>query len=250
MPVLNLGQAPDPWLTLAQAREYAPCANIATVSDARLTTAIAIASGVLRELAGGRFGQQVVTVRPNLCTPSCTCIGPARATPDRSTPTCTCDWREGLVLPGHVDRVEEVRLDGAVLAPSTYRLFDDRRLVRLDGSWPCCQRITDANDGQGNFTVRYRLGNAPNDFARWAAAEMACHLALAFVGSEECKLSPHVVSLARQGVNLAMDPGAFFREGRTGLDLVDLFLSTYNPTRQRTRPTIASPDRLPTTRSG
>jgi hypothetical protein len=55
----------------------------------------------------------------------------------------------------------------------------------------------------------------------------------------------------RQGVTISYpDVGALFRDGRTGLYLVDLFLATWNPYNLRMRSRVYNVDRPTVRRAG
>ena len=106
----------------------------------------------------------------------------------------------------------------------------------------CC---SDHSDPALAFSVDFDYGFAPPPAGVRAAADLACQLALscdpATVG--ECKLPQRVTSITRQGVSMVvLDPFDFLEEGRTGVYTVDLFLKTYNPTRNRRPPAVWSPD--------
>jgi hypothetical protein len=79
---------------------------------------------------------------------------------------------------------------------------------------------------------------------------LACEIAKAAAGGD-CKLPAGLQQLVRQGVTISYpDVGELFREGRTGLYLVDMFVTTWNPNRLRTRSRVYSVDRPSVRRTG
>jgi hypothetical protein len=140
--------------------------------------------------------------------------------------------------------ISEVRIDGAVLPPSAYRVDEFRWLVRIDGgSWPCCQDLLadDATD-LDTFAVDVDFGTAPPVSGRRAASILACELAKSCVGAE-CQLPRRVTTITRQGVSMTLlDPFDFLNNGSTGIYEVDLFLKAVNPSGRRRPMAVASPD--------
>lgn len=142
----------------------------------------------------------------------------------------------------------QIKVDGEVLDPSLYRIDDWRYLVRLpdpegvNPGWKCCQSLDLPDTEPDTWSVEYTYGTPPPPAGVAAAKLLACQLALACTGSEDCELPSSITSITRQGVTmLLLNPGEFFG-GRTGLYQVDLFLTTYNPSRGRGPARISTPD--------
>lgn len=86
----------------------------------------------------------------------------------RTAGDCGCESLSTVELPGPVGSIVEVRLDGAVLPRSAYRVMNGNRLVRTDGeNWPACQDMANpgvvvyapiAFDGPGGRVVFTRDG--------------------------------------------------------------------------------------------
>jgi hypothetical protein len=77
-----------------------------------------------------------------------------------------------------------------------------------------------------------------------------CEIVRAAQG-DACALPPGVAQLARQGVTIQFpDVGELFALGRTGLYLVDMFLSTWNPYNLKQRSRVYSVDRPQVRRAG
>lgn len=170
---------------------------------------------------------------------------------------CGCNPLDVVLLPGYPVRdIVEVKIDGAVVDPDTYRLDNRRKLVRMrdpaDPStqlfWPSCQ-LLDLNDDQpGTFSVTYRYGMDPPMLGQEAAMELACELHKACSNSIECNLPGGATRIVRQGVTI--ERSVFTRWGqiqgvwRTGLTRVDAFLNSFNRTGMTRRPVTWSPDAL------
>jgi hypothetical protein len=128
-----------------------------------------------------------------------------------------------------------VKIDGAVVDPSGYRLDGKRWLVRLadaDGTirfWPGCQRLDLDDTEPGTWSVTYVYGAAPPASAVSAAAQLACELWKACPGNTgECQIPTGTVRLTRQGVTVErVTLATFLSSGQTGLVLVDAFLAAY-----------------------
>jgi len=260
----RIGPCAD-WTTLADVRACDCLEDPPT--DAQISDAIIMASEVLFELSGRRFsGACAQTVRPCAQTVggsayayhglasfdgaigwlpswgSCSCSG---------ADSCSCQTIPQIDL-GNVPivTVDEVRIDGVVLAPTAYRVDEYRWLVRTDGeTWPCCQDMLadDATDPD-TFAVDFTFGNAPPLVGKRAAEVLACELAKSCAGGE-CRLPKRVTSITRQGLTtVVLDPFDFLTNGSTGIYDVDLFIKTYNPTGRRRPMSVASPDVGPSVR--
>jgi hypothetical protein len=148
---------------------------------------------------------------------------------------CTVDelWLDPYVP---VQSIEEIRIDGAVLAASGYALYDHEFVVRLDGGvWPTTQRLDLADTEVGTWAIDLTWGASPPPDGVLAAAALAAELALAYnPAAGSCALPERIQSVTRQGVTyLISDPQEFLNDGRVGIPLVDLFLRSVNPERRR-----------------
>lgn len=125
----------------------------------------------------------------------------------------------------------------AAVDPSLWELRNGRQLDRLDvhgkrTGWP---RV--------DFTIGYTYGQSPPVGGVTAAITLGVQIALACVGSKDCRLPKRVTSITRQGVTMAiLDPMEFITKGQTGLPDVDLWIASVNPNGARRRPAIWSPD--------
>lgn len=171
-----------------------------------------------------------------------------------STP-CGCSHLDRILLSGYpVKEITQVKIDGVVVDPDTYRLDGWRWLVRVRDpaepdtwlTWPSCQALDLPDTEDGTFAVTYRYGQDPPLVGVDAAAELGCELYKACnSGAGECKLPSGTTRVIRQGV--VIERLAFSAWGlqdgiwRTGLPRVDTFLNAYNPQKLRRRPAFWSP---------
>lgn len=248
----------SPWIT---GDDVADCCNVETTSGALFDAVAQQASDLLFEISGrlyaGECGPR--TVRPG-CD-SCWCgyqilsrgyvIGPW----DYGYPLMLCDCCLIACSPSLVKlagvpvrEIEEVLIDGDVVDPTTYRIFNDRYLQRLDnGRWPHAQNLTLPDTEDHTFSISYTYGADPPALGVSAAAQIACEMFKACDNATTgaCALPTGVTRITRQGITI--DKLAFtswgYREGRwaTGLALVDAFLGTVNPSGLQRRPVFWAP---------
>lgn len=242
--------------------------EVSTLNPAVTGVAVSMATETLYSLTGMRFGLCEVTLRP--CRDGCSDgsfyddFGPpwtARSWPQPALigglwfnltcgscgGNCSCSRVSELRLPAPVYDITEVVVDGEVLASSAYRLDNNRLLVRTDGGeWPRCNDLS-VDSGPGTWSVTARFGEPLPQGAALAMGELACQFAKAADG-QDCRLPAGVQQLVRQGVTISYpDVGELFRQGRTGLYLVDAFIATWNPNGLRERSRVYRVD-APTVR--
>lgn len=217
-----------------------PCTDFGVDPDA-VDVGLGLASEILFNLTGQRWqGVCTETLRP--CSRFCQC-----------TSGCGCGWLDELILPGYpVTAVSQVKIDGVVVDPTTYRLDNHSRLVRLSGpngqvpgQWPACQRMERATTEVDTWSVTYSFGALPPAGGVQAAVALGCQIALACqpVGSDACnacRLPRRVQTIVRQGVSMTiLDPLTIFGDGLVGLPEVDLWLSSVRLGDARRFPAIA-----------
>lgn len=152
---------------------------------------------------------------------------------------CSCSYVPEVVLPA-AGVVYEVRIDGAVLDPSAWRVDDGVRLLRLDGGqWPKCQDMAAAPDAEGSFVVVWKEGSRADGVVAWAAGLLAVEYAKSCMGLA-CELPDGVTSVTRQGVSWEVST-SIFDEGLTGIREVDTVVRIYNPNGLRTPPRVWTP---------
>lgn len=196
------------------------------------------ASSILYSLSGSRWrGECSAEVRP--------CGEARRASAGRSwwpgeragtVAACSCSARglcgcesASLVDLGRgVLGVDMVIVDGVALDPSEYELIDGRFLAGREGRvWPCCQDMTIPAGEPGSWSVALRFGEDPPRAGKIAAAALACEFVKGSLGLP-CQLPKRATSVSRQGVSVTVgiDPLQLFAEGGTGVDVVDMWLSS------------------------
>lgn len=139
-----------------------------------------------------------------------------------------------IALPGPVAGVTEIRINGAVLDSSNYRVEDGKWLVRMGGgSWPCDE----------DFTVTYLNSHPVDEMGSHAAGVMAAEWLklLTTDGKKNCRLSASATSVSRQGITMELTTG-MFPEGVTGIPEIDAYLMLFNPFGVKVAPRVYSPD--------
>lgn len=188
-----------------------PCDCEPTPSEAQLDAAALI----IDSLTGSRYGLCEVTVLP--------CV-------ERrcQRTVCDCCHLEEIWLPGPVDSIVEVQVDGVIVDSEVgYRVDDHRWLVRIDGdTWPTCPTP---------FQVTYLRGTPVPAGGQAMVADLACELAKAACDDKTCRLPRRITGLSRQGVTVTFEQFA----GRTGLYEVDTWIDAVN---QLFTPRVSSVD--------
>lgn len=265
----------SPWITGADVAACGPDDLGVGTDVALLDDAAYDASYILWELAGRKFpGVCTATVRP--CRERCTCwglsggiVGPVGPWPmwgwgydsivgywnwySVDGQRCGCGSDEMILLAGFpVLEILEVKIAGDVVDPATYQLVDRRKLVRLDEVgppvvkryWPRCQNVHLPDTAPGTWSVTYTWGGMPPPLGRMAAAQLARELWKACQG-QACALPSKVTKVVRQGVTYErVTPlASMLRKGATGLNVVDSFIATVNPSGKRRASLVWSPDR-------
>lgn len=240
---------------------YGPCGDWLTADDvadccssfeggtdtSELEAWVGPAQDAMFVLSGGRFTGLCgpVTTRP--CS-NCECpsfqrwrytdgsigivptwMGEAWSWPGRSGCNCGC-VPEVWLGRSDIQGIAQVKIDGAVIAPSSYRLDRRSQLVRTDGlQWPSCQDVWRDDDEEGTFSVSYWYGEEPPDLAVSAAAALACQLWAACNNAGRCKLPKGTQQVIRGGTVIQL--GGLLAEslkaGATGILAIDTFIAAY-----------------------
>jgi hypothetical protein len=150
---------------------------------------------------------------------------------------------QALVFEKPVESIVAIEIDGKALAPSAYRVDDNRLLVRQDGeTWPYCQNMSRPLGEVDTWAVTVQTGTPVPAGGQLAAGKLACELAKAANGAEKCELPQRWQTVTRQGVTIsaAIDLFQGLDEGKTGIWLIDSWVASVN------KPdigfSIASPD--------
>ena len=157
---------------------------------------------------------------------------------------CGCDALSQVRLPGPIDSVTKVLVDGVELQAAAYRVDNRTRVARTDGErWPVCQDLGKPTSEPGTWAITYLRGTPVPKGGEIAAAVLACEMAKALEG-RECELPERVANVVREGVSMTiLDAFEGLEAGRTGLWLVDSWVASVTKTRRRAR--VLSPDTLP-----
>lgn len=108
--------------------------------------------------------------------------------------------------------------------------------------WPTCQDLTLADTEDDTFSITVTYGRTPPTLVKMATATLACEFIKACVG-QPCQLPQRIQSISRQGVTVGfLDPMDFIQQGRTGIYLVDLAISKFNPKGLLKQASVYSPD--------
>lgn len=261
--------------------DFGPCdpwpvrwvCDVSAESPAATRIAVESATRILWALTGRQFGTCTTTLRP--CRQDCTESWPHGGWDMWGLPTtygygyldgmywyplgcggcnsgsCGCERVAETRLPDVVSSVTQVKIDGAVLSPSAYRVDNNRLLVRTDGQqWPRCNNLNKNDTDTGTWSVTAVYGQDVPEGGKLAAGELACEILKAMRG-EDCRLPAGVTQLVRQGVTISVpDFGDILMHGRTGLYLCDMFIMSENPGHLRQRGRVYSVDHPTQRRAG
>lgn len=228
----------------------------ATLTAEQQAGATAVATQVIWAATGRQFGSCPVTVRPcgnNNCddmiggwwwvngvfTPyilgdewfNCACPG-----------ICSCGASCKVMLPGPIESVTQVAVNGAIIDPAAYRVDDGIWLVRTDGDcWPESQNF-DVDSGDNTFFVSYNRGTPVPAALAAVAGSYACEWAKGCQGSD-CKLPSRIVTLTRQDVIYEFQNiDELLSAGLTGVPEWDIVIRSYNPYGATQRYRVFSPE--------
>lgn len=220
--------------------------------------AVEIATDMLWRRTAGRYGLCPELVRPcrRACTPDAhgtgflfdprgSVLNPYQDEHGRwlnfgcgcADSSCSCKPLCSLRLPGPVNTVVEVRIDGDVIPADQYTL--NRRsgyaeLIRVGGTsgpcWPTCQDLEQPITAPDTFSVLYLRGKAVPVAGMRALGSLASEIYKQCTGAANCRLPDRVKTVTREGITYDMfDPGEWLDQGLTGLRDVDTWLRSVNP---------------------
>lgn len=157
---------------------------------------------------------------------------------------CQCDAKS-IPLPGPIAEILSITIDGETLSPESYRVDSGYLLVRLDGgTWPLTQDMSALSGDLGSFVVTYYQGSAPDNLVEYAAGVLAREFLVSIEkGASKCRLPSKVTAVTRQGVTYDLEL-TMFDNGSTGINEVDMVISTYNPYKLKTQSRFVSVDSL------
>jgi hypothetical protein len=257
------GEGPcTPWIT---GDDVLACCSVESSSGVTFDEVAASAQSLLFELSGRHFSGLCAAENVRPCRDNCSCFpfqrlayasggsrllwtGSYWGWGGNGSANCGCGCLSQVKLSGYpVQEITEVKIDGEIVPPSEYRLDEKRYLTRMnDTFWPSCQDLSLPDTEDGTFSVSYVYGTEPPAVAVSAAAQLACELYKECAG-EVCAMPRGATRITRQGIvieKLAFTNWAFReRTWRTGMPLVDAFLSAYNPAGIMRRPVFWAPGR-------
>jgi hypothetical protein len=130
------------------------------------------ASDALAQITSLPVGRCTTVYRP--CLDRCHYVG------------CGCGCApNGIPLPGVAPTVTAVKIDGAVISPTTYTVLKTsggiRSLERFlptgaPDTWPATQSLRLPDTAPGTFSITVESGNHPDPIMRLAAAEIGCDI--------------------------------------------------------------------------
>lgn len=153
-----------------------------------------------------------------------------------------------LPLPGPIQTVSEVMVDGVVVPDTAYIIIGKRRVQRIDGGiWPIGQDLTrppgvipdvPSADGTAAWSVTYEWGAGPPASGVIACRSFYCEIVAALSGAD-CKLpwTGAITTVQRRGTTI--NYGALhdqFEKGYVGLADVDLWINSARGGPWRPRP--------------
>lgn len=251
--------------TPPEAPEDATPEEIALLEQ-QIEVALSLAWGTLQVLSAYQIAICPITVRP--CKASCShgsyYVAPVLGGPQNAPfwpqvsagvwtnvwcghrGDCSCSTVHQISLPGPVGDIVSVTLDGVELGSETYRVDNNKYLVRMDGEdWPVCQDMNAPAGDLNTFTVTYYHGSTADITVRYAAGILAQEYLLAVQGSDDCRLPSGTTNVVRQGITIEVKED-MFEDGLTSIREVDSVTAKYNPYRQKMPSTVYSPDLKPT----
>lgn len=156
--------------------------------------------------------------------------------------SCGCgDTSTAIRLPGHVQSITSITIEGVVLDPSAYRLTKDGTLFRTDGeAWPRFQDRSLPPGGPGTWEIELTYGIPVPVGGQVAAGVLANEFARAFCRDSKCALPVRVQQVSRQGVSIVMDTFDDLERGGTGIWMVDSWVTSIMKPAQTS--TVLSPD--------
>ena len=153
-----------------------------------------------------------------------------------------------VALPGPVDSIVAITIDGETVDPAAYRVDDRTALVRTDGhDWPVCQDLAAPAGDDGTWSVRYRWGVPVPSGGQLAAGTLACEMAKAACRDSSCGLPERITNqVTREGITVTiLDAFEGLEAGRTGLWLVDSWVTSIRGTPARSTVHVPGGDRGP-----
>ncbi len=217
--------------------------------------ALALASSTLRRLTGYRVGGCPILLRPIPDREICWIPYDGLRVPGAPflpTQNINGQWINlvagngpqacEIALPPPVNSVQEVKVDGDVLAYEDYQIDNGNLLTWVGGGecpWPGTQDITLPDTEVGTFSVTYWNSYPVDSTGAYAVGLLAVEFAKACMGGK-CRLPANVISLTRGSATFELQGGAF-PGGFTGIREIDAYIALWNPAGLQREATVWSP---------
>ncbi len=222
---MTLRYACQPFLTAEQLAADAECqCSIPAENVSLLAEVVDAATDILFLLSDGRVhGRCTRTARP-MKAGAC---GPTDMEMYGTWPATRFGGADVIPIPGLDPTIDSVKIDGATLDPSAYKMVDGEFLLRVEGAWPTSNSLTKASSDEGVFELTWTYGPTVDWITRQAAIEMACEL-LSSATSGKSHLPKGVTSANIQGaaveIRESIEGGD---ESTAGMERVRRFYATY-----------------------
>ena len=141
------------------------------------------------------------------------------------------------VMPGPINDVVSVKVDGVTLTNGVnYRIDDYRKLVRIDGVlWPFCQDLTLPDTEPNTWSATLSFGEPVPALGSLAVGELAGEI-VKYLLCSDCVLPQGIVDISRQGVSMTIASIAdLFKTGFIQLRFCDMFIKFVNPNHLQAR---------------
>lgn len=206
------------------------CVTWTDPTDEELAVLIDQASDILAQMTQGRYlGRTTVKVRP--CREGC-------------WDECPCCGLDGVPLWGPDPVVTQVRIDGTIIDPATYRIHQSRagwRLVKVavgqrPDSWPSWQVLWRPDTEDETFSISYTYGPHVDWLVEQAAIELVCYFAN-IDAKKKNALPKGAVSLSYNSTSVSLEERRLTLRGGANADTVSIgeqmsaFLALYGSPR-------------------
>lgn len=203
---------------------------------------------------GQKYGLCEVSLRPSRCGPSGTTyhgtlpsLRPSAWSPaliggqwfnlscGSCAGLCSCSEPSSLILPGPVESVSGLVIDGVPVPLENVSVYNRSTVVRTDGGgFPCGNDLSSPVGQDGTWEITYLRGNPVPTAGQIAAGVLAEEFAKALCGDDSCKLPSNATQVNRQGVSISLEYSPELIElGVTGLFEVDSWVQSVNLPRRR-----------------
>lgn len=209
-----------------------------TDDDVRLLDAIADASLLLYYWTGRQFGTCTTTLR--VCR-GCRC---AYGTP------CCCEVDSIDLGLWPITSIDAIRMDGEEQDPDDFHIDEFHLLVRSTSQapWPVCSNLWAESGGaydtdpyRPSFEVTVTHGVEVPHVLERAARTLTCEL-INDACAGQCKLPERVTSISRRGMSVEVASSQdLLGDKLTGIYVVDLAISTLNPTKMQSPSFVWTP---------